>query len=174
MKHLVKFIVVTLLLFACTNVQAEQRIAFLDMKFVLNNSKAGKGAQEFLQKTFKESQEKYAKKEKELKGKETDLLTKRTILSKEDYKKEASKLREEVIKFQAEKRTSLEKIAKLRTNARSKLLEKLDPIVKKYISENNISMVLDDKSVVMGDVSNNITNEIVKLLNKEVPSISLK
>ena len=95
-------------------------------------------------------------------------------LSKEDYKKEASKLREEVIKFQAEKRTSLEKIAKLRTNARSKLLEKLDPIVKKYISENNISMVLDDKSVVMGDVSNNITNEIVKLLNKEVPSISLK
>ena len=174
MKHLVKFIVVTLLLFTCTNAQAEQKIAFLDMKFVLNNSKAGKGAQDFLKKTFKENQDKFAKKEKELKNKETDLLTKRTTLSKEDYKKEASKLREEVIKFQTERRTSLEKIAKLRTNARSKLIEKLDPIVKKYISENNISMVLDNKTVVMGDESYNITNEIVKLLNKEVPSISLK
>ena len=48
MKYLVKFFVVTFLLLVCTHVLAEQKVAYLDMKFILNNSKAGKGAQDFL------------------------------------------------------------------------------------------------------------------------------
>ena len=48
MKYLVKFFVVTFLLLIYTHVSAEQKVAYLDMKFVLNNSKAGKGAQDFL------------------------------------------------------------------------------------------------------------------------------
>ena len=54
MKYLVKFFVVTSIFFLCTNVFAEQKIVYLDMTFVLNNSKAGKGAQDYLKKTFKE------------------------------------------------------------------------------------------------------------------------
>ena len=46
MKYLVKFFVVTFLLLVCTHVWAEQKVAYLDMKFILNNSKAGKGAQD--------------------------------------------------------------------------------------------------------------------------------
>ena len=53
MKYLVKFFVVTFLLLICTYASAEQKIVYLDMKFILNNSKAGKGAQDFLKKTFK-------------------------------------------------------------------------------------------------------------------------
>ena len=56
MKYLLKFFVVTLLLLICTYASAEQKVAYLDMKFVLNNSKAGKGVQDFLQKSFKENQ----------------------------------------------------------------------------------------------------------------------
>ena len=58
MKYLVKFFVVTFLLLVNTHVSAEQKLVTLDMKFVLNNSKAGKGAQDFLQKTFKGNQKK--------------------------------------------------------------------------------------------------------------------
>ena len=46
MKYLVKFFVVTFLLLIYTHASAEQKVAYLDMKFVLNNSKAGKGAQD--------------------------------------------------------------------------------------------------------------------------------
>ncbi len=44
MKHFVKFFVVTFLLMFCTGVSAEQKIVFLDLAYVLNNSKAGKGS----------------------------------------------------------------------------------------------------------------------------------
>ena len=56
MKYLVKFFVVTFLLLIYTPASAEQKVAYLDMKFVLNNSKAGKGAQDFLKESFKENQ----------------------------------------------------------------------------------------------------------------------
>ena len=51
MKHFVKYFVVTFFLIFCTAALAEQKIVFLDLKYVLNNSKAGKGAQDYLKKT---------------------------------------------------------------------------------------------------------------------------
>ena len=53
MKYLVKIFVVTFLLLISTHTFAEQKIVVLDMKFILNNSSAGKGAQVFLKKTIK-------------------------------------------------------------------------------------------------------------------------
>ena len=47
------------------------------MKFILNNSKAGKGAQDFLQKSFKENQKKFVDAENTLKNEESDLLDKK-------------------------------------------------------------------------------------------------
>jgi len=52
MKYLVKFLVVTFFLIVSTSAFAEQKIVVLDMKYVLNNSKAGNGAQDFLKKKF--------------------------------------------------------------------------------------------------------------------------
>ena len=52
MKYLVKFFVVTLFALVSTYALAEQKIVYIDMKYVLNNSKAGKGAQDYLAKTF--------------------------------------------------------------------------------------------------------------------------
>ena len=52
MKYLVKLFVVTLFLVFSTYASAEQKIVVLDMKYVLNQSKAGKGAQDFLKKLF--------------------------------------------------------------------------------------------------------------------------
>jgi len=52
MKYFVKFIVVTFFLLICTHTFAEQKIVVLDLTYVLNGSKAGKDAQEFLKKIF--------------------------------------------------------------------------------------------------------------------------
>ena len=67
MKYLVKFFVVTLLILISTHAFAEQKIMFMDLKFILNNSKAGKGAQTYLKNTFNDNQKKLAEIEKKLK-----------------------------------------------------------------------------------------------------------
>ena len=86
MKYLVKLFVVTFFLIVSTDAFADQKIVVLDMKYVLNNSKAGKGAQDFLQKSLKENQKKFSNTENDLKSEERDLLEKKNILTKEEYK----------------------------------------------------------------------------------------
>ncbi len=174
MKYLVKFFVVTFLLLVCTHVLAEQKVAYLDMKFILNNSKAGKGAQDLLHKSFQENQKKFLDKENALKKEESDLLTQKTILTKEEYQKKSDNLRKKVIDYQSQRRTSLEKITAQRAKAREKLLEKLDPILQTYIEESGISLVIDRKNVVMGNTNLDITDIIIKKLNKEFPSLSIE
>lgn len=176
MKHLVRFFVVTFLLLVSTyaSAETEQKIVYLDMKYILNNSSAGKGAQDFLKKAFNEGQKKFINKEKELKKEENDLLAKKSILTKEEYQKNADVLRKKVIDYKSERKLSLEKIATDRLKARQKLLEKLNPILDTYINENNISVVIDKKSVLGGQTDYDITNIIIEKLNKELPSLNLK
>ena len=174
MKYLVKFFVVTFLFLIYTHASAEQKIAYLDMKFVLNNSNAGKGAQDFLQKSFKENQKKFVDEENALKKEENDLLAQKTILTKAEYQKKSDNLRKKVIDYQSQRRLSLEKITTQRSEARKKLLEILDPIMKTYTEENNISLVIDKKDVLVGNTDLDITNIIVKKLNKKLPSLSIK
>ena len=174
MKHFVKFIVVTFFILISTNSYAEQKIVILDLTYVLNNSKAGKDAQDFLKKSFKDNTKKFADMEKNLKKEENDLLSKKTVLTKEDFSKKADGLRKKVIDYQTERRTSLDKIATQRAKSRETLLKTAEPILQAYISENNISLVIDKKFTLGGNPENDITKVIVEKLNKELPSLNLK
>tara|TARA_B100001123_G_scaffold433153_1_gene557312 strand:+ start:485 stop:1012 length:528 start_codon:yes stop_codon:yes gene_type:complete len=175
MKYFVKFFVVTLILLGCTYAQAEQKIAYIDMKVVLNTSKPGKEAQDFLKDTMQKNQDKFKKAEQDLKDKENDLLEKKTVISEEEYKKRTDELRKEVINYQTERREAFAKVAKQRTEARQELLKALEPILQNYIKEDNISIVLDKKVIIAG-INNDydITNVVIKKLNKALPSLNLK
>ena len=144
------------------------------MKYVLNFSKAGKGAQDFLKKSFTDNQKKFADIEQNLKKEEIDLLEKKTILSKEEYTKKTDALRKKVIDYQSQRRASLDKIATQRAKSRELLLQAIDPILNTYIKENNISLVIDKKDMLGGNPENDITQTIVKKLNEELPSLNLK
>ncbi len=174
MKYLVKIFVVTFLLLIYTHAFAEQKIVTLDMKYVLNNSKAGKGAQDFLKKSLADNTKKFLDIENSLKKEENDLLEKKNILSKEEYQKKADKLRKKVIDYQSQRRTSLDKIGNQRAQAKATLLKSIDPLLNSYIEENDISLIIDKKYTIGGKTSLDITNLIIEKLNKELQSLNLQ
>ena len=174
MKYFVKFFVVTFFLLICTHTFAEQKIVVLDLTYVLNNSKAGKDAQEFLKKTFKENTKKFSDIEEALKKEESDLLAKKATLNKEEYTEKMNSLRKRSIDYQSQRRAAIDKITTQRAKARETLINKIDPILKVYIKENNISLVADRKFILGGAPDYDITKIIVEKLNKELPSLNLK
>ena len=174
MKYLVKFFVITFFLFICKHSFAEQKIVVLDLTYVLNESTAGKGAQEFLKKTFDDDGKKFSGIEKALKEEEKDLLAKKNILTKEEYGKKMNSLRKKNIDYQTERRTSIDKITMLRAKARQTLLKKLKPILESYIKENNVTLVVDKKYILGGGAQSDITKVVVDKLNKDLPSLNLK
>ena len=174
MKHLVKIFVLTFFLLSSTYALAEQKIVYFNLKYVLNQSSAGKSAQDQLKKMFTDNQKRLENLEAKLKESEMDLIAKQSVLKKEDYQKQADKLRKEVSNYQNDRRISIEKITTVRSKAKETLLNKINPILKKYSSENNISVILNSTAVLSGNSDSDITNLIVDQLNKEFPSIKLK
>ena len=112
--------------------------------------------------------------EEALKKEEQDLLTKKTVLSKEEYTKKTDALRKKVIDFQSQRRSAIDKIATQRSNSRETLIQALDPILDAYIKEKNIALVLDKKFALGGVPENDITTIITEKLNKTLPSLNLK
>ncbi len=174
MKYFVKLFVVTFFLLIYTHSYAEAKVAYLDMKFILNNSKAGKGAQDFLRGSLKKSQEKFSNTESKLKKEENDILSKKNDMTKEEFQKKLDTLRKRVIDYQSERKIVLEKIAKQRAEARQKLIKSINPILNDYIKQNEIYLIIDKKNVIIAKDDLDITNIIIDKLNKELPALNLK
>ena len=126
MRKLIRYFFITFFLTFCTIASAEDKIVVLDLRYVLNKSKAGAGAQSFLKKSYTENTKKYADIEKELKKEEADLLTKKTVLSKAEYQKKSDALRKKVIDYQSQRRSALDKISTQRAKSRDELIKKID------------------------------------------------
>ena len=146
---------------------------YLDFKFILNSSDAGKKAQSSLKNQLENGIENLKSTEKKLQKEEQEIIQQKKVLSTDEYKKKISKLRENVSSLQKNRNALLETIAKKRSKARKEILKKLNPIVKNYMQKNNIRIVLDKKHILLGDEELNITKDVMNMLNKELKTINL-
>ena len=146
---------------------------FLDFKLILNKSDAGKKAQDQLKKKLNDGIAKLKKSEQTLRDKEKEIIKQKKLISADEYKKKVTDLRSKVSALQKERNLLLESVAKQRTKARNELLRNLNPIIKDYMKEKKIRMVVDKKSLLLADENLNITKDIMSLLNKKLKSIKL-
>ena len=171
----VKFLLIIIFFIFFNNIAYSQdEVFFVDMQKILNSSKAGKQAQDFLKKKIVDENKKFEKEMQQLKKDEQDLISKRKTISQDDYKKSLNKLREKNVNYQKRKRDMNNQILGKKNEARNKLLASLNPILKKYMSDNKVKIILDKKYVVMANSQVDITDEILKILNDQVKSINLK
>ena len=174
MKKIMKkiFLIITLSLF-CFSYSFAEATHFIDFNKVLNSSKAGASAQKELQKRFEQQAKKYDGQQEDIRKEESNIIAQKKLITPEEYKKKVETLRNKVAKLQKNKNADLEKLTKSRANAKSTLLKALNPIVRKYMEENKIRLILDKKSVILGDKNLEITDKIITILNKELLSIKV-
>ncbi len=146
---------------------------FVDFKYILNESDAGKKAQTFLKKKLNDGIKRVQIKEKEIQEEEKKVIQQKKVISAEEYKKKVKELRGKVLSIQKEKNKLLEDVSKQRAKARQVLLKNLNPILTNYMKERKIRMVLDKKSLLIGDENLDITKDIIKILNSKLKSIKL-
>ena len=169
----IKILFLFLILIYPFNLMAENQVYFINLKKVLNESKAGSAAQEKLVKEFENQDKKFKNESNALKKQETELINQRKTLSAEEYKKKVSSLRKKNVDFQNRRRNASSNFVKKKNNARNQLLKSLNPILQKYMDENGIMMIMNEKNVILANSKVDLTNIIIDLLNKELKSIKL-
>ena len=168
-----KKLFITIFILLSSNYLKAEIPFIVDFKYVLNESNAGKNAQKFLQNKLSKGLENLKAKEKKIQEEEKKIIQQKKLLSPEDYKKKVTDLRNKVSSLQKERNSLLESVSKERTKARNELLKNLNPILKEYMKQNKIRMVVDRKSILLADENLDITKAIVELLNKKLKSIKL-
>ena len=169
-----KFLVINIFFFIFVSSFAEeQKIVYLNLDKIMQQSIAGKSIKKQLENLYKENLEKFKKNDEILKSKEKKIITQKNILSKEDFQKELTGLRKEIINFQKEQVKARDEINKLRVGATNQLISKLSPILEEYAKENSISLILQKKNIVMGKKEIEITDEILSITNEKIKNIKI-
>tara|TARA_Y100000817_G_scaffold196302_1_gene153524 strand:+ start:61 stop:582 length:522 start_codon:yes stop_codon:yes gene_type:complete len=169
-----KFLIINLfIVFFTLSYAEEQKIVYLNVDKIMQQSIAGKSIKKQLENLYNKNLEKFKKNDEILKNKEKKLITQKNILSQEDFQKELTSLRKEIINFQKEQVKARDNINKLRIGATNKLISQLSPILQEYAKNNSVSLILQKKNIVMGKKEIEITDEILEITNKEIKNIKI-
>ncbi len=153
-----------LFIFFIPNVLIAQ-ISIVDINFLLKNSNKGKNIQKELDNLNSKNSKLFNEKKKKLEIKEKKVASKKNILSKEDFNNEVLKFRKEVANYENERRKSAQEINNIKVSKIAKLLGEINKILVDYSSKNSISTIIDKKNVIITKQENDITKEILKILN---------
>ena len=172
MKKIFKLLSLITIITFQTNLYAEVPY-FIDFKYILNQSDAGKKAQQTLKNKLDNGIKKIQAKEKSIQEEEKKTIAQKKIISSEEYKKKVDELRNKVSNLQKERNKLLNDVSKQRTKARNELLKNLNPIIRDYMKQKQIRMVIDKKNLLVAEDSLDITKDIMALLNNKLKSIKL-
>ena len=169
-----KKVFIVFFLFFFTNVFAEDKIVYLDVNRLLNESDVGKYLNTELNKINKSNIEEFKKIENSIKSEEDKILTQKNILKTDEYNLKVNELRDKYISYQELKNSKNEEITKIRNDTASKILKIVNEILSKYSAEKEISLIIEKKNIVIGKTQLDVTNEILELLNKKITKVEIK
>ena len=167
------FISIVLFIFFCVPGYSSEKIVYLDVEKIMQDSIAGKSIISQIKKKREVSISKFKKKEKEIFDKEKKLISQKNVLSKEEFESKIKELRSDISNYQKERNKTSNDIAKLRIKASTSLIKKLTPILEDYSKKNSIRIIVQKKNIVMGRKEDDITKDILELVNQKVKSIKL-
>jgi outer membrane protein len=174
MNNFIKIFIFLIFLINTNILNANDKIVFIDMDKIMNESKAGKLFIKNLETRHKKNITKFKKIETELKKEETDIVAQKNILQKDEYQKKIRLLRDKANKYRAERRKTKNEITNLRVNAANTLFKEIRPILATYSEKNSISLILPKKNIVIGETQLDITDDILTIVNKDISKIKIK
>ena len=139
----------------------------------MQQSVAGKSIIAQLKKKRELSISNFKKKEKVIRDNEKKLIAQKNVLSKEEFESKIIELRKDISNYQKERNKTSNDIVKSRVKASTKLINKLTPILEDYSKKNSIRIIVQKKNIVMGKKEDDITKDILELVNQKVKSIKL-
>ena len=152
---------------------ADQKIAYIDIDYIIKNSIVGIQINEHLSILKKSNIDKFKIIEKNLKDKESKLIAKKNIISEDKFKSEINSLNKEFKSYNDQRKKFAKSLEQRKINLTNKILENLNPIISEFVNQNEISLVLSKSNIIVGKKNLDITFSIIESLNKKLKTINL-
>ena len=157
-----------------SSVISDQKIVFVDMDRLVSVSKPGSS----IFKQLKDINDKnlifLRNEEKKFKEKEKKLIAQKNIITKADFTNKVDKLKSEINNYKQDRNKMIEEFNKLKVENTNNLLKQINPILTKYSTENEISIILQKKALIIGKAELDITDEIIIIINDEIKEFKIR
>ena len=162
-----------LILFNFSIAYAEQKIAYIDIDYIIKNSIVGKQISEHISNLKNSKTNEFKAIEKNFKDKEKKLIAKKNIISEEKFRSEINSLNKELKSYNDKRKKFAKSLEIKNINLTKKILETLNPIISEFVNQNEISLVLSKSNIIIGKKNLDITFSIIENLNKKLKTINL-
>ena len=162
-----KLLKILILLAVTTPALSKEKIVYLDLDFLFANSIKGKNIQNELKNMDQENINILKQRENDLKSEENNILSQKNILSDDAYNEKVNNFKKKLDNFRSEKDILVQNFDKTRKTKLDKFMLEINNIVKEYVEKKSIDLVLNKKHILMGKNNYNITNEILKILDRQ-------
>ena len=156
------------IIFQSNSYSTEQKIAFLNLDLIFQNSTPGSLILKELKDQNKENIKQFKLRESDLRNEEQDIIKKQNILSKEDFETKVLSLKEKMKIFNKEKEKTFLKFEQEKKKKLNNFLSKITPLIEAYVEENSINIVLNEKNLFIASKNLDITKQIIQIVNKNI------
>jgi len=168
------FLILFFLSLSVNYLKAQEKVSYIDIDYILSSSVPGK----LLLNKLKEDEELkiniFKSKDEDFKQKESKILAKKNLISKEEINKELKSLQIEFNEYRKDKAKQIQELKTKRKRNIVNFISLLNPIIEKYMSDNSIYMVIDKKNVFIAKKDYDITNNLIELINNQIKNIEIK
>ncbi len=162
------FFIVIFFLLNFSKVWSNENIAFLDVELIINKSEPALKIIKKIEKLRDKESKKLKEIENELNKKNEKILKTKNLISEEELKNKISALRKEANLFEELRKKTIKDLNLKKNNELSEFLKLIDPLVRKYMRENSIDIIIDKKNIFMAKTEIDITKDILQIINTEI------
>ena len=168
------FFVFVILLISINNLKAEDKVAYLDIDYILTNTLAGKSLLKSLQQNEEIKISKFKSSDENFKNDEKKILAKKNLISNEELRNELKQLQIKFQDYRKKKNKELEILKKKRNTNIINFINLINPIIEKYMTDNSIYMLIDKKNVFIANNNYDITKKLIELIDNQIKTIEIE
>jgi len=168
------FFLTVIILLSINNLKAEDKVAYLDIDFILTNTIAGKLLLENLKKQEDIKINKFKIDDEKFRNNEKKILAKKNLVSVEEIKKEMNELQIEYQKYNNDKKREIDSLKKKRNTNIMNFINLINPIIEKYMTVNSIYILMDKKNIFIAKNDYDITQKLIKLIDNQIKTFEIK
>ena len=173
MFSIFKFLIIILFFFSSNHLLANEKIMFVDVNYIFSNSVAGKDITNKVKMDFNKSQKNLEVLKNKLINDEKKLINQKNILSKEEFEKNLFVLKNEMDEFNNQRIKLNSEIDVYRNKLQSSFSLELSNIIQKYANENNIDLIIDKNTILVGKNVLDATKDVLELFDKNIKKINI-
>ena len=151
-----------------THVNSNEPIAYIDMDFIIKNSEIGKKTLETIDILNIKNINELKKKEKILNDLEREIISKKNIISEENFDKEVLLFKEKANTFKEDQSKMVKDFNNYKKKELDSILSKISPIINAYMEKKSVKILLDSKNILVGRSNLNLTNEVINEINEKI------